>query len=145
MVDHVVTNHDVETPIAKRQRLTHCSNCRSTTLPARKQVSITHRERINSDSMLRTEVEDQPVRAAADFNHTRIRLDRLKRLESVTHAPRRLNHRADDLFFAPEQVFCLAFLVSKLARQGPLQACDESFLPNPCIAFCFCAFVPFCG
>src|SRR4029079_8519740 len=118
---HVVTNHDVETTIAKRQRFTHRRNCRSTTLPTRKEASITNSERINSDSMLRTEVEDQPVRAAADFNHTRIRLDRLERLESVAHASRRLNHRADDLFFAPAQVFRLAFLVSKLARQRPLR------------------------
>src|SRR6185369_11289672 len=144
MVHHVVTNHDVETPIAKRQRFTHRSNCRSTSLPARKETSITNSERINSDPMCRTEVEDQPVRAAADFNHTRIRLDRLKRLESVTHASRRLNHRGDDLFFAPPQVFRLAFLVSKLARQGPLRKPMTSLFSETHLLLCYvllCFFV----
>src|ERR1044072_9215543 len=116
MVHHVITNHDVETPVAKRQRLNNRSNGRRTTLPARKQASITNGERINSDSVLRTEVEDQSVRAAADFNHTRVRLDRLKRFENVAHASGRLNHRGDDLFFAGAQVLRFAFLVSELTR-----------------------------
>src|SRR6185295_7829893 len=145
MVHHVVTDHDVETPIAKRQRLAHRGNRRSTTLPARKETSITNGERIDPDSMLRTEVEDQPVRTAADFNHTRIRLDRLKRLESVAHASRRLNHRADDFFFVPAQVFRLALLVSKLPRQGPLRKLVPSLLsPTHLCAFVaklLCAFL----
>src|SRR5829696_7958156 len=58
VIHHVVTNHDVEALIAKRQRLAHRSYCRSTALPARKETSITNREGIDSDSMWRTEVED---------------------------------------------------------------------------------------
>lgn len=104
---------------------------------ARKEVSITHRERIDSDSVLRTEVEDQPMRAATDFNHASIRFDGLERLESLTHAPRRSRHRADDLFFAPAQVFCLALLVGELARQGslrkfPLRRLSPGHLRNLC-------------
>src|ERR1044072_385464 len=125
MVHHVITNHDVETSITERQQFAHRSNCRRTTLPARQEILITDGKCINSDLMLRTEVEDQSVRAATDFNHARIRFDLLKRLESVAHASRRLNHRADNLFFAPAQVLRLALLVSKLARQGPLRKSDR--------------------
>src|SRR5215211_6192940 len=44
MIDYVIADHDVEASIAKRQRLTHRSHCRHTTLPARKETSITNRE-----------------------------------------------------------------------------------------------------
>ena len=87
--------------------------------------------------MLRTEVEDQPVRAAADFNHTRIGCDWLKRLESVAHASRRSHHRADDFFFAPAQVFRLALLVSKLALQRPLRKFPVAWtLANSFVLLC---------
>src|SRR3954451_3324730 len=91
--------------------------------------------------MLRTEVENQPVCAAADFNHTGIGFDWLISLENLTDAPRRSHHRANDLFFTPAQAFRLASLVSKLAvqralRKFPLRGLSPTHL---------CAFVPLCG
>src|SRR6185369_12485368 len=80
------------------------------------------------------------MRTAPDFNHTCVRLDRLKRLENVAHASRRLNHRADDLFFAPAQVFRLAFLVRKLARQGPLRKPMTSLFSETHLLLLLCAF-----
>src|SRR5215213_6072136 len=87
--------------------------------------------------MLRSEVEDKSVRTAADFNHARIRCDWLKRLEEITHTPRRSHHRANDLVFAPANVFRLALLVSKLALKRPLRKLPSGGLsPDHIIVRC---------
>jgi hypothetical protein len=120
MIDDVIAEHHIETPIRKRQRLTDGRYGLSAALPAWKQASITDRQRIDADSMLRSKTKDQPVCATADFNHTRIRPDWLKRPEQIAHAARRARHHGNDLLFAPVNVFRLALLVGELPLERSL-------------------------
>src|ERR1051326_1673367 len=85
MIDHVVAKHYIKTLVRERQRLTNCRYRLCSTLPARKQTSITNRERIDTDAMLSSKVKDQPMCSTADLNHTRISFDRLKSLELLAH------------------------------------------------------------
>jgi hypothetical protein len=119
VIDDVVAEHYIESLIRKRQRLPNCRYCLRASLPARKQASITDGQRVDTDCVLRSKIEDQPVRATTNLNHTSISFDRLKRLELVTYVFRGSHHRGNDLLFTPANVLCLSLLVGKLAFERP--------------------------
>src|SRR5215212_9878703 len=86
MIDHIVAKHDVEALIRKRKLLTGRRDRPRTVLPTRKEMAITHRQWINADTVLRAEIKDQSMCAAADFNHASIVSNRPKPLEHVAYA-----------------------------------------------------------
>src|SRR5262245_18996555 len=95
MINYVIAEHHIKTLIRKRQRLTNrCYRLRAS-LPARKQTSITDAQRIDTDSVFRSKVEDEPVGATANLNYTRVSFDRLKRLEPLTHLYCGSHHRGN--------------------------------------------------
>src|SRR5689334_10286689 len=104
MIDDVVTQHDVETAVAKRKLLACGRDRRRATLPTRKETAITHRQRIDAGRAARAEIKDQTVRAAADFNDARIVFDLCKLLELLAHTPRRALHRRDHFVLMTTQV-----------------------------------------
>src|ERR1051325_3479780 len=120
MIDHVVAKHYIKTLIRDRQRLTNRCYRLCAALPAWKQASITNRERIDTDSVLSSKVEDESMCSTADLNHTSISFDRLKLLELLAHAHRGSYHRRDDLLFPSLNVLRLVLLIGELALERSL-------------------------
>jgi hypothetical protein len=75
----------------------------------------------------------------ADFDDPRVSPDWLKRLKQLAHTMRRPLHRIDDLVLVPANVFCLAFLISKL----PFERAMGKPLPPSHLLVLFVPYVPF--
>src|SRR5689334_21609544 len=75
VIDNIVAENDIKSVIDKRQSLTKRSYSCDTSLPGRKQSRIVNGQRIDTNTMMRTKIEDQSVRTAADFNNTRLTID----------------------------------------------------------------------
>src|SRR6185295_10903214 len=75
VIDDIVAENDIKGVIGKRQSLTKRSYSWDTSLPGRKQPRIMNGQRIDTNTMMRTKIEDQSVRTAADFNNTRLTID----------------------------------------------------------------------
>jgi hypothetical protein len=80
-------------------------------LPARKQVAITDRQRIDPNAEPGAKTKDQTVRAAADFDHPRVSADRSELLERFAHTLRGSLHRGDYLVLATAEVLSFLSLV----------------------------------
>jgi hypothetical protein len=79
------------------------------------------------------------MRSTADFNNTRVSADWLKRFKQLAHTMRRTLHRIDDLVLVPANVFCLAFLISKLPFE---RAMGKPLHPSHLLVL-FVPYVPF--
>src|SRR6185369_2377464 len=107
----------------------------------RKQTSITDRQRIDTNSTRRPKIKNQPVCSTSHFNHTSIRLNRLKRLQQFAHTRGRSLHRRNHFLFVSANVLRLTLLVGELTLKRP----PSKFLPGLFPPTHFAAFAPFCG
>ncbi len=99
VIHDVVAQNHVEGGVGEGQALARGGDCLRAALPRGEERGVVARERVTAHAARRPEEEDEPVRAAPDFEHARVPGDGSHALKLLADACGTLAHRLDVILF----------------------------------------------